>query len=539
MRRALPALSAAALFLALSLPNLDLPGLHMDEGANGLTAGYVMAAAGAFRPLMMNDWLELGGRVFPLQSEHYVGAVLHYFVMPFVRWLGPTPYAVRLPCVLLSAAGLLCFYRFARDSFGKRAALLAASALATSPAFVQYSRIAFHREEIFSICFLWAALACFSDYAENKRAASIRLGCLSLGLGFAAKITFLWYLVALAAALAATRRLSGLLRNPLLLREGIGFFALGSAFFLIYNLRHGWPSLALLLNSLAAPTAVDGVPKGGVVNLRYLPHLVERTRQSIGLLAGAIGPARDWGVVESWGLRAGGYCLAIAASAALSCVAYQAWRDRESKAGRRLRFLLAFYVVVFLQTPFTVSTLDPGHLLVLLPLPQLALGLCLDRAGAKPAAKALAGAAFAAVLAFNAWTNAHFLSGMRADGGRGRWSAGVYELARFLSESRIDAPVMFGFALRENLAYLTGGRVVPVICREDAPARIAEAFERSATHGRLFVLWAASDDESASRWRQFLEFGERRGRRSRLVKTFVNGAGRPVYWVFELARKAP
>jgi len=63
---------------------------------------------------------------------------MHYWIQLF----GDSPFAVRLPYVLMSIRGVWYFHSFTRSISGKTAALLATSVVATSQIFVLYSQIA-------------------------------------------------------------------------------------------------------------------------------------------------------------------------------------------------------------------------------------------------------------------------------------------------------------------------------------------------------------------------------------------------------------
>lgn len=53
-----------------------------------------------------------------------MSALLSYLMVPFIKLFGLSPYTARLPLLLVSLAGLACLYGFARDVFGKNAALI-------------------------------------------------------------------------------------------------------------------------------------------------------------------------------------------------------------------------------------------------------------------------------------------------------------------------------------------------------------------------------------------------------------------------------
>src|SRR3990172_8858101 len=70
-----------ALYLALALPQLNLPGLHNDEAVEaGLQAMQILSGQpiAAFR----EAGIDIGGRIFPLFVAGYIGGVELFFFLP-------------------------------------------------------------------------------------------------------------------------------------------------------------------------------------------------------------------------------------------------------------------------------------------------------------------------------------------------------------------------------------------------------------------------------------------------------------------------
>ncbi|MEK7326844.1 MAG: glycosyltransferase family 39 protein, partial [Chloroflexota bacterium] len=128
-----------AVYFALALPQLDLPGLHNDEAAEaGLQASQILSggAISAFR----DAGIRIGDRTFPLMVQDYIGAFNVYFALPFFALLGSTVFALRLYTVLIGAVTILCAFGFVREAFGPRPAFIAAMLLAASPSFIFWQR---------------------------------------------------------------------------------------------------------------------------------------------------------------------------------------------------------------------------------------------------------------------------------------------------------------------------------------------------------------------------------------------------------------
>ncbi len=113
----------------LRLPNLEtMPaGIHGDEGEFGELALNVSRGEGpaAFGVAFLGD-----------------PALYVYVIAPFVKLLGPTMEAIRLPSALIGIATVSLLYGFVRNLYGRFCAAIAAFLLATSAVHIHFSRMA-------------------------------------------------------------------------------------------------------------------------------------------------------------------------------------------------------------------------------------------------------------------------------------------------------------------------------------------------------------------------------------------------------------
>ncbi|MBX9579982.1 MAG: glycosyltransferase family 39 protein [Gemmataceae bacterium] len=170
----------------------------------------------------------------------------YYSKGPLVAWLirggcelfGPTPFAVRLPAVLSSAALLAGLYRLGADAFRSTRVGLATVALAMTLPPVAAGAVVMTIDPPFLACWCWALVAVMRA-VERGRAWWWLLAGVCCGLGVLAKYTMLLFPVAVAGFLLAHRRHE--FRRP-------GFwlmFALTTAGclpILIWNAGNGWVS---------------------------------------------------------------------------------------------------------------------------------------------------------------------------------------------------------------------------------------------------------------------------------------------------------
>lgn len=536
MLKFLPLL-AVTVFLALAVPNLHCPGLHMDEGTYGNIAGYVLGPASSQHSLvLLNYHVKLFGRILPIYAEEYVGAVMHYFLSPALRLFGRNVMAIRLTTIAFSCCSIVFLYFFCESWFNRRVAFLSSLLLASNLLFVQFSRIAFHREEILLITFL-SAFAFFAvKYSESGKTRFLCFSSFCLGLGLAAKITFLWYLIGLGIATILLFR-NPPLKRSLQFREYILAslaFCLGSLFLILYNVNNDWKTLALFINCL-----LESVPGHEVNNLQYFSNLAVRWNHLLQFLKGHIMVSDQWGIVSTSPVEALGPYVLWTNIVSIVCLPVLSLFPKGAlkRVRGRLLFLYSMYAVGFFLTPFSLKGLCMGHLLVLLPLPQIALALLLDYLWCLAKEKMSLFSPvllflLLPVLVFNIGTNAYFSVQMSKNGGRGRWSTAIYELAEYLEENGIDSPVTFGHGLRENIAFLTHFRVNPIVCNGDSPQQLSRTLEKlSSKKGPIYSLWAATDYEDEHRRDRFAGLAFREGKVGKLEKIFFNQAGAPVFWL--------
>ena len=95
---------AAAIYIGLSIYQINLPGLHYDEAFEAVPALQLLLRQpfSTFR----NAGLNLGQQRLPLMTQDYIGALNTYLALPFIAMLGATPTALRTLSVLIGLVTL-------------------------------------------------------------------------------------------------------------------------------------------------------------------------------------------------------------------------------------------------------------------------------------------------------------------------------------------------------------------------------------------------------------------------------------------------
>jgi uncharacterized protein (TIGR03663 family) len=186
--------------LALRVPGLDRRPMHADEAVHAVK----------FRDLWKKG-------VYRYDPDEYHGPTLYYASLPAVTLHGRTDFGdlresdLRMGPAVFGAA-LILLLALAADGLGWAAVITAAALLASSPAFVFYSRY-FIQEILLAFFTLGAIVSGWRMIRSRRPAWAIATG-LSVGLMIATKETAVLSLFAALVGLVAARRATGGLGPP-------------------------------------------------------------------------------------------------------------------------------------------------------------------------------------------------------------------------------------------------------------------------------------------------------------------------------------
>ena len=442
------------LFLGLASFQLMLPGLNYDEAFDVVPAMQLLL--GQPTEPLRGSGLHIANRTFPLMVMDYKGTVHTYWAMPFLWALGINVFALRLSCLFLSLLTLSLTYRFARDLYGPEVATITASLLAINPSFLFWSRQGVLWTTAMLTCGM-GALAAFRGWLRGECNWGLYLGAFLLGLGLSAKLLFLWFPLALAISAALYRVASCKLQVTSCFQletfnlklHFIALFALllGLSPLLIYNLQTGG-TIDVLSHNLRTSYY-------GVNNLAYLSNLRLRWDHLRALLDGS-------GFWYLGGIHRDPFLpLAFWASAGIILV----WSASHFASRHSSLFPLLMMALMVLQSGATVSGLWPEHYLILLPFPQLTIGLALElwRRHLRPrrAMAWLPLLALTLLMASQLRVDLLYHRDLARSGGFSAHSDANYKLAQYLD--RKGRPVVaMDWGIRTPVQFLTQGRINPV-----------------------------------------------------------------------------
>jgi len=497
-------------FLALSLYQITLPGLHYDEAVEVVPAMQLLLG----QPVITHRWsgIHLGGHLFPIMVMDYIGAVNTYLILPFFALLGINVFAIRLMPILVGVLTLLLTYRLGRELYNSRVGVVAVLLLAVQPSFVFWSRQGIFVTNITAPI----ALACVFYAVRWWRGGSGRnlyAAAFLAGLGLYAKFLFLWIIGALVAALVvlnanrwwqALRLRSGqaLRRRSLapfpfhltwrrVLAAGLCFL-LGIAPLILFNVQTQGTIITLTSNAQSSYYNTD--------NLNLPLNLKVRLERFRAVLEGS---HHLWYLGWNFNDR---YWPWVFVAALMITVLVMVIRARDE--WRRALFPWIVIGCVIVASTVTVSDLWFTHFAILMPWPALAVAMALDllarRGGLdglhlgrsvptwrdnRLAQKLGLGLALivlvaALLIGTDLRVDRAYHRELARSGGAGAHSATIYDLAAYLEGESIARPVIMDWGIDAPLRILTHGRVQPVEifgyewkAGEDFRRRVAEALQ--------------------------------------------------------------
>ncbi len=525
-------------FIGLGALWIERPGLQYDETLFVLASHPRDDAPIAYM-------MHFHGRPVALMIISYLGALKGWLYIPILRlWPGSVG-AVRLPMLLVGAAGLGFLYLLARRAFGWRTALVALALAATDPIYLFTTRLDWGPVAIQRLCLLagcWGVLR----WWQQKRLRDLGLGCFAWGVGVFDKATFLWLLAALALStvLVFGRQVWASLR-PKVIATALAGLLLGSAAFVYYCWK--WPG-ETFRHEAESPDKYAG-------KLRGLQQMLEGTA-----LVGWFSREMDDRPLEPSGALARVvYAVApheaqaetlllpalLVALLLLPALPFAPW-------GRGMLFLLLFGLFGFVQMLVVADAGALHHLALLLPFPQVfvAAGLMglLDGAGRwlrsarfRTAATAVVCLLALVLVGANLRGVAHYYFRILAYGGGPAWTEAIYTLDRAIEAGKPEQVVLLDWGQAMQLRVLTADRL-PVVeaTLPQGPQYDSRYLEAYLANPRvLFVRHAPGEPVAFPQIAAaFDQFTVSRGYRVDVRETVKDLQGRPIFEILA-ARPAP
>ena len=516
---------AILLFAVLGLWQLRLPGLYQDEALDVAPAVRLLKGYAPWPYSLCPATLGL-----PLMVCDHVGPTSTYLMLPFLRVLGIGVIGVRAYEFAVGLAALVFIFIWARRALAPGTAWIAALLLAATPSFWLACRNGLHVSFIV-IPVAAAALACLDRWRRGGRSRWLYFASFLLGVGLSTKILFVWFLAALAASMLIAPR--NLLRKlgRWQIAASITCFIIGCGPFVAFVALSRGLTIRTILTNLTHTTY-------GVRNADVLTNLMTQFRSFAHLLDGSW---LTWTGISPQNPVALPLFLVSAV-----CLAFH-WRERETGL---LRFSLMAIAVMVLASCFTITTLGPKHLVILLPFTTVIIAAAIGRAWSKRrrrgslAILVLLVALAAAQLTADIGNDRRYLRSLAATGGVGLFSSAHSDLATYLMANGVAHPLAGDWGFDSNLEVLSQGRVrVRQIFEltEAPPYQFTRQQARGALRSResVFLFHAEPISATPGRFQAVAAVAREMGVDLKLAAAFRDGRGRPVAFVYRPSAAEP
>ncbi len=343
------------LYIFFSTTTLVATPIHPEEAADGIVAGDIVS-----------------GRKLPLVYHAYTGALKHYFIAPYIALFGLNLFALRLAALVNALLLLFILYLTVRDQMGKQIAGWLIVLLCTSAPFLQGSKLNFFSEYILLLLCLWGGLYLLNRFISTKNLIYACLALFLFGVGSHAKINFFWYLTGMIGYFLVSKGYRTLL--PIRWSKSVALvasFLLGYSMTIVYNIRTKGATVKLFYRLLTGSSTYVGVD-----NANYLLNLKVRVLQLYDFLKGDIGLTDKLGTFDiPVVLNLANHMVPVLFVAACFFAIYVLVVPGviSIKVKQGLKLYCFIWGITFLGLPLTPSNLDPTHLFMIYPFPQIVM----------------------------------------------------------------------------------------------------------------------------------------------------------------------
>ena len=506
---------ALAVYFALGLYQLELPGFYYDEAFDALPA---LEMRMGIRPDVAMS-VPFLGRYWPVMLHPHIGPTSTYVDLLAFWIVGPSVEAVRGAHLAVGALTLVLLWSLARRWFGDLVAVSATILCATAPPFVWWNRAGANWSATLLPLALGLVLA-LSRWMATRSTLALAAAALLLGAGLATKINFVWLCPPIALTALMMLGPVGLMRalrgvSGRGLAGALVAFLVGASPLLLYNLRTAGETLRFV-----AGNAVH--TEYGQDNLAVLHNVAFLARDFTSVMGGSTGefPAPSGGRLPA---------LVFVASAIYLSVRCLRSRRRYAADGGAL-FLALMIGVLFTLGTVTTSRVGARHLFMLVPFAWLVVAVATgDARGAlrrgldrhrrvARAAAALPIVLLAAIVLGHVSDHRNIHRFLTATGGYGVWSSAISTLSERLETTYASrTPLAMDWGLMRNVAFISSTRVVPREAFEYRPQPSPQFHELAATLIRdprnLYVFHTPAFTEFRG-YREALDASGGRGRQA-------------------------
>ncbi len=415
------------LFLGGSLLYLGVPGLVAEEAFIGLTASTYL------KDLLTGPSEAGAWSLLPPALGPYKGPTTPLLMSMLMGVFGNSVFVLRSLYVAFSLGSLLCIQFVLGRWFNRTIALGTVLLLGVNSMFIQATRVGALRNETAQIFFFWAGLALVQLAMERRSRRYLFGAAFVFGLGLAAKVMMLGYLLAAGLTLLASGRLRRAMADtfgpPLKTFLGVaGSMLAGCTFLILHHVSQGLSSLQWILWNFAEGN------QHGWDNTDLIGNLGTRLQDVWWMLS-------DRFTTENIPTTENTIFPYLVVLSLIGIPALLRFAKRPALRGGPIASLGLLYGLLLLSTCLVPTNHHSEHVLILLPAPQIAVSLFLFMlfiAWKSPlAGRACVVLLLVPVLAVEVWSGVGLLDDIRNERMGGERTRVLYDVAAHLEEKGI------------------------------------------------------------------------------------------------------
>lgn len=460
-------LMSLALYTAVGVADLRLPGLQYDEAADAVPAMELLTG----QPISSLSTVTLFGRQLPVMMLHHIGPTTIWTSFIGMTFMGISVQALRISQLTVGAITLILIWVAGRRWFDDVTAAFASLMCATAPAFIWWNRAGANWTAPLLPIALGMLLLLESWWRTRKTTRLVGAAFL-FGVGFTTKILFIWLLAPLVIMLlvvVGVRQSRAALRSLSITTLALVILALlaGLSPFILHNILSPFATFTFLSSNVLS-TAIYGHN-----NLDFVNNLRQVVTEFVVMIGGDTlafqapsGPMFGSFVFTGSVIFEIAYCIKFRNN--LRITAPHTVETVMTARGLRFRFffITALLTIIPLST-ISTSSIGATYLFILVPLAWLLIAVAVRDASIS--LKRLWKSRFAkwsgtilvlGLVVAQIGTNAAIIQFFETTGGRGLWSDSIYTLADELATrygSRSIIAMDWGFT--RNVTFLTRGSV--------------------------------------------------------------------------------
>lgn len=489
--------------------------------------------------------IKILGHWFPLTISYYQGGVEYYFFLPFFLIFGSTCFSLKISFIAIGLLILFFTYLFTKEFLNSEVAIISVILLICDLNFMLMPRMGVNINALLQVWFM-AFLFFIYKWRTTRGNYYLYISMFMCGLAMSTRTQFICLLNALAIYGLFIEKLNKIKQrfNIVKFISALFFFCLGSLSMIIFNISNNF----LTLKYVASCFKISG---GGIHNLAYINNIIFRFQQLKVLLDGS------WILNSLYSQKLLSiklfnilYTPMLIFSLTWLAIAVLFLRNRHlCFSPKKNAFILLATVIIFLQSPITVSVFNNTHLFILFPLIQITIAMSLYEFiqffRKIKLIKVLAIFFLLGVIFYNLSLFALYRTALLKNGETGQASKAGYELCDWLLKEKLFSPIILDAVVGKQLRFLSKGKISPEgsdfveanVTRE-ARLKLLEDFDNNickqlSNNENIYIFFHESSND-LNNFYLFSEIAKRFDKKMIKIKEFCQDNGEAVYEAYKV-----